>query len=294
MITKEEFDRVQVLIGKKEKAHPSKHPFAYTGIIRCGECGCLITAEKKTKHLQKTNVDTIYTYYRCTHGKDLQGRCSQRKHIQEGDLEAQIDEVLTSISLAPAFKDWAIGILKREHAKESTDNTALTKSLDATLQSERKKLDKLIDLLLEDAIEKDDYQRRKDVLRSEITRLEREREMIMNKRDDWIDLTEKVFDFATNAREHFQRGDRETKKSILMALGSNFLIREGKLTFDIHPWFIPVRKYLAESAIVITTFEPTKKGSVERTTKPSEDENTIWLQTLNEVRTTLAIYMLPP
>jgi hypothetical protein len=53
MITLEEFDRVQFLMGKKGKPRPKKHTFAFTGFIRCGECGCLYTAETKRKFIKK-------------------------------------------------------------------------------------------------------------------------------------------------------------------------------------------------------------------------------------------------
>jgi site-specific DNA recombinase len=37
IITLEEFDRVQILLGRKGKPRPKKHIFAFTGFIRCGE-----------------------------------------------------------------------------------------------------------------------------------------------------------------------------------------------------------------------------------------------------------------
>src|ERR1700730_3747845 len=56
-----EFERVQVLLRKPEKPRPHKHFFAFTGMIRCGECGLLITAEEKiNRH------GSHYTYYHCT------------------------------------------------------------------------------------------------------------------------------------------------------------------------------------------------------------------------------------
>src|SRR6202008_3704499 len=39
MVTEEEYDRVQVLLGRKGKPRPIRHTFAFTGLIRCDECG---------------------------------------------------------------------------------------------------------------------------------------------------------------------------------------------------------------------------------------------------------------
>src|ERR1035437_2433584 len=44
MITLEEFDRVQILLGREGRPRPKTHDFPFTGIIRCGECGSAITA----------------------------------------------------------------------------------------------------------------------------------------------------------------------------------------------------------------------------------------------------------
>ena len=48
MVTKAEFDHVQALLGKKGNPRSSKHlTFSFTGLIRCGECDGMITAEEK-------------------------------------------------------------------------------------------------------------------------------------------------------------------------------------------------------------------------------------------------------
>ncbi len=49
MVSKEEFERVQHLLGKGKRSRPKVHAFPFRGIIRCGECGCFITAEEKSR-----------------------------------------------------------------------------------------------------------------------------------------------------------------------------------------------------------------------------------------------------
>jgi site-specific DNA recombinase len=65
MITREEYDKVQMLLGRKGRPRPKNHAFAFVGTMRCGECGMAITAEEKTKIQQNGNVHH-YTYYHCT------------------------------------------------------------------------------------------------------------------------------------------------------------------------------------------------------------------------------------
>ncbi len=55
MVTTEEFARAQQILHKGVRVQPQKHIFPFTGIIRCGKCGCQITAERKTKFYRTTN-----------------------------------------------------------------------------------------------------------------------------------------------------------------------------------------------------------------------------------------------
>ena len=46
MISIDEFKHVQQLLGRPGRPRETRS-FAYTGMIRCGECGLAVTAEKK-------------------------------------------------------------------------------------------------------------------------------------------------------------------------------------------------------------------------------------------------------
>lgn len=61
MITEEEFDRVQKLLGRKGRPRPKRHRFAFTGLMNCGTCGAMITAEEKIKHQKMVMYIIMYT-----------------------------------------------------------------------------------------------------------------------------------------------------------------------------------------------------------------------------------------
>lgn len=122
MISKENFDLAQAIIDRRCLSRPQYRTFAFTGLIRCGECGASITAEKKEKHQKNGNVHH-YTYYRCT--KRINRNCSQ-KPIREEGLEKQIMNVLGKIEIPASFHQWAIKQLKVEQSKEQVDNVSST------------------------------------------------------------------------------------------------------------------------------------------------------------------------
>ena len=72
MISKAEFDFVQEIISGNKPSFYNNYVFAFTGMMRCGECGAGITAENKTKH-QKNGNTHHYIYYRCT--KKINPKC---------------------------------------------------------------------------------------------------------------------------------------------------------------------------------------------------------------------------
>jgi site-specific DNA recombinase len=63
MISPEEFERAQEILGNRGRAGPVKHENPYAGLIRCANCGCSIVAEFHDKRGRR------YTYHRCSRNK---------------------------------------------------------------------------------------------------------------------------------------------------------------------------------------------------------------------------------
>ena len=56
MITPDEYDKVQMLLGMRGRPRPKSHVFAFVGTMKCGECGLSITAKSRTKVQKNGNV----------------------------------------------------------------------------------------------------------------------------------------------------------------------------------------------------------------------------------------------
>ncbi len=140
MVSRAEYDKVQILLGRKGKPRIKKHEFPYTGLIRCGECGAMVTAEQKNQivfsnckckfssnnkiecpkckmPIDKMNNPLIrrYVYYHCT--KRINPDCSQGS-IEAAELEKQINQLLAHIHISEGFKNWAVEYLKEKHKEE--------------------------------------------------------------------------------------------------------------------------------------------------------------------------------
>ncbi len=238
MVTPEEFDIVQELLGKRgrDKLTPKKQ-FKYRGIMFCGECSCVITAEEKTRRFKNGSYKK-YIYYHCTHKRP----CSQRQNLQEANIEQQFTETLGRYTILPQFKDWALEALAEQNEVESTDFTAILESQNRTIESTHKEVKKLIKMASKELISEDQFLEEKQDLENQIKQLEQEREDTNKRADNWYGTAEHLFDLAVNGRKKFLYGSLEDKRSVLQDLGSNPIILDGKLIITPHPWAVPIEK----------------------------------------------------
>src|SRR3989339_1865021 len=149
IITKKLFDRCQDVMqlrGKHKEKQTKK--FVFRGLMRCGECGRMITAE-----LQKGHV-----YYRCT--KRLTN-CNQ-KYVREEELAAQIKSFIQKVSLCD---DWTKKILEQlEKDKNGCVQSSLPQqqNLQDKISEVDNKISKLIDIYLAGTITLEEYQNKKE------------------------------------------------------------------------------------------------------------------------------------
>ncbi|MBI4846289.1 MAG: recombinase family protein [Candidatus Omnitrophica bacterium] len=229
MITKIEFDLAQKIINSRSFPREQTHTFAFTGLMRCGECGAYITAEEKFKHL-KNGGTNHHTYYRCT--KRIKRDCSEPP-IRLEDLENQIRDILGKITIPPQFRDWAIKQLKVDQSKEIVDRDEITKAHRHNLDACAKKLDALFNMRLNEEIGPDEYAKKKDDLLREKQKYEELIGDTQQRIETWLERADKAFTFAQTAQNRFETGTLEDKRYVLSCLGSNLVLTGKQLRFQV-------------------------------------------------------------
>ena len=167
MITRDEYDKVQTILGRKGKPRPKTHEFAFTGMIRCAECGSMITAEDKIKRQKNGNIH-YYTYYHCTKKKNL--NCSQ-KNIRRNKLEEQISNILEEVEIPSSFRDWALEALRAKNEGESKQRGEILHSQQRQYNNCVNKIDRLIDMRASDEITEDEFISKKKELTQDKVRM---------------------------------------------------------------------------------------------------------------------------
>ena len=170
MISKDEFQKIQIILGRKGNPRMSKHQFAFKEVLKCGECGGSVTAEErwqiicprcKTKFHRAKNTIVCkscgieiekmknpkilhYIHYHCT--KKVNPNCTQGS-IPLNVLENQIDEQLKAIEIKEQFKDWAIKHLNELNENEVVERHTVRNNTQEALGDTVKRLDNLTRLL---------------------------------------------------------------------------------------------------------------------------------------------------
>ncbi len=242
MITLEEYDRVQTILGRDGKPRSQTHDFAYTGIVVCSVCGGMITATEKTKFVKKTNEIKSYVYYHCGHRQKKEISCTQNERLTLDELEEQIDIKLERYTILPKFQEWALEILNRDNDKEIEERTKIYETQHATLVEAQKQLDTLTKMRYRELIDDETFIKERDELKSKIAKIGSNLRETESRAEKWLELTEKTFHFATYARKKFLTGSLQEKREIFSALGQNFSLKGKEILITPNEWLVPIEK----------------------------------------------------
>ncbi|MEK6846031.1 MAG: hypothetical protein AABY26_04685, partial [Nanoarchaeota archaeon] len=185
------------------------------------------------------------TYCHCTH-KKKDPKCSQRENIREEDLEKQMVELLKDFTIMPEFKDLALEIIKDNHEEETDFRQKLYEVQQKESRTIEKRLDSLLTMRMDNEISKDVFDAKNAQLNHGLVMLDAKLKNTRNRADEWRDLTIRAFEFACAAKNVFDKGTFDDKKTVLSTIGQNFFLKDGKLSVDLISWLVPIQKNYLE------------------------------------------------
>ena len=288
MITEAEYDRVQRLLGRHGNPRPQSLEFPFTGLIRCGDCNRMVTAEEKHQIMcsqckfkfayrqrkecprcqtpieQMTNpIFLHYTYYHCS--KSKQPACTQ-KCVSGVELERQITEYLARIQISESFRIYCIKFLHELHTNESTVQKAIIETQQKAYQDCVQEIDNLINLKTSTVnsdgrfLSDEEYGRKRVRLLKEKAALEELLRDAGQQIEQQLRLSEKTIDFACTAKERFAKGDPKTKKEMLVTLGSNLTLKDKKLFIEAREPFFILEQSMSDEEPGNEAIEPENTG----------------------------------
>lgn len=238
MITIEEYDKAQIILGRKGKPRIRRHEFAYTGLISCGECHGMITATEKTKLIKKSGEIKQYVYYHCTHKKKSMD-CKQSP-LTLPDLENQMLLNLQRYTILPKFEQWAIEILNSRTYENQREKRSLEEMQKKSLSDTRKELENLIRMRCRELIDETSFIQEQDILQKRIGGLTSQLSVEPDQKS--TENTQRAFHFLSNAFNAFTNGTSKSKREIISAVGQNFSLKDKILNVEAVEWLKLIEK----------------------------------------------------
>jgi hypothetical protein len=194
--------------------------------MKCGNCDCLITAEKQKGH----------HYYRCTKKKQP---CNE-KYLREENLVEQMKTIIQKVSLPD---DWAENMLaeidkEREQAKEETK--IFVQNLQAQKIEIEAKAENLLDLFIGGkGIEPEEYQLKKQKLLNEKLYIQQKIKDFEQKGNNWLEPMKEMILASSQAKILLSQSDNQEIRAFLKNIGSNFILGQ-KLASLILNWTVSI------------------------------------------------------
>jgi DNA invertase Pin-like site-specific DNA recombinase len=244
IVSKTLFDQVQKVIKQRGWHHkPAKrYDFPFTGFIKCGYCGCSITAEHRPFYFPRTHNKVTYIYYHCTK-KRLP--CLQKGYTREEVLEKQFREIIQSVSLSQTWADKMLELLENDAKTEKQQAKQELEKLNLELTEIEQKLDRLLEAYLDTLIDGENYKQKKNELMEKQSILKDKISQLKAGNLFWV---ESVKEFINCAQECAKIARAENNGHLLSQMakkvGSKYFLKDHRIEFSLWPPY----KALAASA----------------------------------------------
>lgn len=138
IISKQQFDRIQLLLKRNARSVPSGRIYIFTSLLVCSECN--------HKLVGRMNMNSGIYYYRCNQHYQ-RGRCAHNKEIREDKIETWIFEHLSE-EIQRCKLEWEIKTAEKKRTDIQINKAAL-----------KSKLTKLKELYVNDLIDLEEYKK---------------------------------------------------------------------------------------------------------------------------------------
>ena len=232
IISKELFDKVQQIKAGYHKKHFkfAGLPYAYRGLIRCADCGCMVTPEK---------AKDKYIYYHCTQYKGKHGA----EWLREEDITEQFAQLFKKIQIPQYVVDDITGSLKSVHQGKSEFREQMFAELNKEKDKYAKRLENLYRDKLDESITPDEYNRYYQEFRSKIDDIDNRLANLQKAEDDYYLTANYLLQLSKQAYEIFISSEIEQKRQLLKLLLQNPTLEGKKVRYSLIKPFDTILNY---------------------------------------------------
>ena len=224
LISRKLFDKVQEIMREKGKPQKvKKHNFAFLGLIKC-PCSAAITAEKKIKPSCRE-----YVYYRCTKKK---GPCQEKYFLRQKELYRQIKSFLQKVSLSNHDTKKVMAELSKEESQAKEQAKTSVQNLKTELSGIETRLEKLLDVYLEETITTEEYASRKEKLVKQKVDLHEQIRDFEQRGLSWLEPAREFVLSLNQAAKLLESENKTEMTTFLKNIGSDCILQNRQLIFS--------------------------------------------------------------
>jgi site-specific DNA recombinase len=227
VFTHAEWKRLQETFDGKHAPHRAdQSDAALAGFLRCGECGCRITYDPKTKKSGRT-----YDYYRCANGRRAHARLL---YVNESDVFDALEPALDAITIGPELADRIAAELNKTHADVKRKRRQEMERYKAALSELVEREDRLYERYDHGEIDKPTHDRQLERIRSDRTHQTAQLEQANEHLDDaYLFTAQRILELAQDAKTLWKSRSAREKRALLEELVSNPTLTGRSVRFDL-------------------------------------------------------------
>ncbi len=211
LIAKALYDRVQAVLRGKLVLKVYKHDFLFRRAVRCAGCGCNLVGERQKQY---------HIYYRC-HSEQC------RVSVREDFLDHAVQIALIALRWDAREEAAAHAIAASQNAHAVDEIAQLRRSLMMQIAKCDERLERLMDALLDQAIERERYERRKHAILMEQRTLQERLEKLSPQETKTNRALAKL-ERGNAAHSGYKLGNYDEKREVVASITSNFVLAERK------------------------------------------------------------------
>ncbi|MDO8594591.1 MAG: recombinase family protein [bacterium] len=253
IISKELFDTVQeVMLDRGRPAKPRNEAKPLCGLLHCGTCGMMITAEDKTKRCKNGNVHR-YVYYHCTR-KSKTIKCRELG-VRAEVLAEELSGILSRYAMPSPWAKEFSRCMEEDRKTAEVESSSIIEDLRRKVLALSEKVQRLLDVYLAQDIDRETYLNERSKLFSEKKTAEEKIARLEVDADAWLAPMRAWVETASTLGGIAERNDLPSKKSSLQKIfGSNLRLHDKKVREEPSPAYAALRAAREKFALSDTSF----------------------------------------
>lgn len=235
LITKALWDRVkEVREGKAFYKH-SRRLYAYSGIIKCGYCGCSVIGEPKKKLIKSTGKEKEYIYYHCSFGSKELGRKCPLPWYPEEMLKENFLEAMDMLGLMK----WQIEVIREEIGLSMEEEKKFVDAERKRLQIEYTRNENMMRKMYEDKVKGDiptDWFRKEfDKIKERQEEIREEQRELEEQNEEFIEQGLQTIELCKDIKNQYLSLDVEGKNKLLKNLYRTVILTKESFEYAWNP-----------------------------------------------------------